>query len=92
MVRALATAAGCPALGARRQAVGGRVRLGCASVALQRPLSGYVARETGDLETACEQLSRAAAYFRGQIDNSTTEVTPEWEAWVTQIEIDATSP
>jgi len=55
-------------------------------------LSGYVARETGDLETACEQLSRAAAYFRGQIDNSTTEVTPEWEAWVTQIEIDATSP
>ena len=54
-------------------------------------LSGYLARETGDLDTARDELSRAATYFREQLDNATAEVTPEWEAWVSRIEMDARS-
>lgn len=54
-------------------------------------LSGYIARETGDLDTACEQLARAAAYVRDQLDSPGAEVTPEWEAWVRQVESDASS-
>ena len=56
-------------------------------------LTGYVAREVGDLELARGQLSLAAAYYRGELDERDPDHararTPEWEAWVELVEADA---
>jgi hypothetical protein len=56
-------------------------------------LTGYVAREVGDEELARGQLSLAAAYYRGELDERSPEHTrartPEWEAWVELLETDA---
>ncbi|HEY7179461.1 MAG TPA: hypothetical protein VH305_09815 [Gaiella sp.] len=56
-------------------------------------LTGYVAREVGDTELARGQLSLAAAYYRGELEegepHGAHERTPEWEAWVGVLEADA---
>jgi len=52
-------------------------------------LTGYVAREVGDVELARGQLSLAAAYYRGELDEHGHEQTREWEAWVEALEADA---
>jgi hypothetical protein len=56
-------------------------------------LTGYVAREVGDVELARGQLSLAAAYYRGELDERDPDHararTPEWEAWVELVEADA---
>jgi hypothetical protein len=56
-------------------------------------LTGYVAREVGDLEVARAQLSLAAAYYRGELDERDSghvrSRTPEWSAWVELLEEDA---
>ena len=52
-------------------------------------LTGYVAREVGDAELARGQLSLAAAYYRGELDEQGHEQTREWEAWVEALEADA---
>ncbi|HEY1315809.1 MAG TPA: hypothetical protein VGF10_01185 [Gaiella sp.] len=56
-------------------------------------LTGYVARAAGDAEVARAQLSLAAAYYRGQLDERSAEHAgdPEWVAWVGQLEADAAS-
>ena len=54
-------------------------------------LTGYVARAVGDAEVARGQLSLAAAYYRGQLEERSREHAgdPEWVAWVEQLEADA---
>ncbi len=52
-------------------------------------LTGYVAREVGELDLARGQLSLAAAYFRGELEQRGQDRTPEWEAWVELLEADA---
>jgi hypothetical protein len=58
-----------------------------------RLLTGYVAREVGDAELARGQLSLAAAYYRGELDDRAAggaqARTPGWEAWVEVVEADA---
>jgi hypothetical protein len=58
-------------------------------------LGGYLARELGDLSTAYAKLVLAAGYYRDRLEharaNSTEPVTPDWEAWVSRIENDATA-
>jgi hypothetical protein len=58
-----------------------------------RLLTGYVAREAGNAELARGQLSLAAAYYRGELEEpDSTRArarTPEWEAWVALLEADA---
>jgi hypothetical protein len=54
-------------------------------------LTGYVARAVGSLEVARAQLSLAAAYYRGQLEERGAEHArdPGWAAWVEQLEVDA---
>ena len=54
-------------------------------------LTGYVARAAGNAEVARAQLSLAAAYYRGELEELSTEraVEPEWVAWVERLEADA---
>ena len=54
-------------------------------------LTGYVARAVGSLEVARAQLSLAAAYYRGQLEERSAEHAgdPDWVAWVEQLEADA---
>ena len=56
-----------------------------------RLLTGYVAREAGNVELARGQLALAAAYYRGELDepDAERERTPEWKAWVEALEADA---
>lgn len=58
-----------------------------------RLVTGYVAREVGDAELARGQLSLAAAYYRGELEEKEAQRardrTPEWEAWVELLEADA---
>jgi hypothetical protein len=58
-----------------------------------RLLTGYVAREVGEVELARGQLSLAAAYYRGELEERdpghARAGTPEWEAWVELLEEDA---
>jgi hypothetical protein len=56
---------------------------------LHRTLTGYVAREVGDLDHARGQLALAAAYYRGQLAERGRSPEPEWEAWVEALEADA---
>jgi hypothetical protein len=56
---------------------------------LHRTLTGYVAREVGDLDLARGQLALAAAYYRGQLAERGRSPEPEWEAWVEALEADA---
>ena len=54
-------------------------------------LTGYVARAAGNAEVARAQLSLAAAYYRGELEELSTEraAEPEWVAWVERLEADA---
>ena len=56
-------------------------------------LTGYVAREAGDRLTARKELRRVARVFRKELEQRRVErpadVTPEWEAWVEQLQADA---
>jgi hypothetical protein len=56
-------------------------------------LIGYLAPQARRPELAAEHLSRAAAFFRAELEErrrlAPGDVTPEWEAWVGGIEADA---
>ena len=54
-------------------------------------LTGYIAREVGDVELARGQLSLAAAYYRGQLEErgNLRSDDPEWRAWVELLAVDA---
>ena len=56
-----------------------------------RLLTGYVARETGNVELARGQLALASAYYRGELDapGDDREPTAEWKRWVEALETDA---
>jgi hypothetical protein len=56
-------------------------------------LTGYVARAVGNAEVARAQLSLAAAYYRGELEERSTERTtdPEWVAWLERLEGDGAS-
>jgi hypothetical protein len=56
-----------------------------------RVLTGYVARAVGETEIARGQLSLAAAYYRAQLEERSTEhvADHEWAAWVDRLEADA---
>jgi hypothetical protein len=56
-------------------------------------LTGYVARAVGNAEVTRAQLSLAAAYYRGELEERSTERTtdPEWVAWVERLEGDGAS-
>ncbi len=56
-------------------------------------ITGYVAREAGDRLTARKQLRPVARAHRNELEQRRverpTDVTPEWEAWVAQLQADA---
>jgi hypothetical protein len=54
-------------------------------------LTGYLAREVGDVELARGQLSLAAAYYRAQLEERSSERAPDptWTAWVDVLAADA---
>jgi hypothetical protein len=56
-------------------------------------LTGYVAREAGDRLTARKELRRVARACRKELEQRRVErpadVTPEWEAWVAQLQANA---
>jgi hypothetical protein len=56
-------------------------------------LTGDVARAVGNAEVARAQLSLAAAYYRGELEERSTERTtdPEWVAWLERLEGDGAS-
>ena len=64
---------------------------GAPGSAHHRVLTGYVARAVGETEIARGQLSLAAAYYRAQLEERSTEhvADDEWEAWVDRLEADA---
>ena len=94
LVRGLAAAPGRAPPAPRRVGVGGGVRLGSARLAPgTRSSPGYVAREAGDRLTARKQLRPVARAYRKELEQRRVErpadVTPEWEAWVAQLQADA---
>lgn len=56
-------------------------------------LTGYVAREAGDRLRARKELRRVARAYRNELEQRRLErpadVTPEWAAWVAQLQADA---